>query len=124
MTPEQLDKARWAEACRRQDGNGYARKTQEYRELVVSNWTRPAPISPRLRAAREHAEKHWNSTCERKASEVDFLAGVAWAVEKAEPVVTAMGLPDEGYIFTPGWQIRKVIQTYRQEIRETPHEGQ
>lgn len=54
-----------------------------YRELVVSNWQPPPPVSPRVLAAREWPHNGSRFEAAKVAQEEAFLAGVAWAEKKA-----------------------------------------
>jgi len=126
MTPEQLDKARAEEAWRRSrhpiDGAINPRDAfNVYRELVVSNWTPPDPINPRVLAAREWLKDErptaydidtggWDNGMDIKA----FLAGFDAAVKLAKPLVEY--LEDAG-------QAEKERATYHQAIGGD-HEGQ
>lgn len=91
-----------------------------YLELQRDNWTPPDPISPRVRAAREWAKTHWANEGSRKASEVDFLAGFAAAVEKAA-VLRSVIRKTAGMFSTSAAVTSELLaadETYRQSIGE------
>ena len=151
MSPEELDKAKWAEAYDRAQraypggctiswkeyaSDFYRQMTVEYRQMTVENWT-PPPVSPRVKAAREALKGiyaasglHATDTAQTiDRGEYDyfdeaqgFLAGVAWAVEKAGPLDSAA--QDAARFYQEeGWDYRECLQrlfrtlaTYRQEI--------
>ena len=130
MSPEQLDKARDKEVERRieQQGTGGGEwpltRYDIYRELVISNWTPPDPISPRVMAAREWLKGNYTAGVaptidrgeyDRNLEVSAFLAGFAAAVKLAEPLVARFIYQTE----RPGLVDhvnREMITTYRQSI--------
>lgn len=138
MSPEELDKVRVKEARRLWDAQTDQEKAlagnpppiEIAARLAREGWTPPDPISPRLRAAREWLK---GPPCLFQPNAVDagsadyhetskaFLAGVAWAVEKAGPVVSALeafGNPRFAELrnLAVVAEAREITTTYRQEI--------
>ena len=126
MTPEQLDRARAEEAKRlwREQGaplSGSHVPIEIAARLAREGWTPPAPISPRLRAAREWLKVNMGldqgfldsdiyDDCDSSRA---FLAGAAWAVKKAEPLVEYL---NDAASSLNGGRADANLQTYRQEI--------
>ena len=144
MSPEELDKAKWAEAYDRAQraypggctiswkeyaSDFYRQMTVEYRQMTVENWT-PPPVSPRVKAAREalkgiyaasglHATDTAQTIDRGEYDDSDeaqaFLAGVAWAVKKAGPLVEYLNNDASSL---NGGRADANLQAYRQEIGE------
>ena len=127
MTPEELDKARVKEARRlwHEQGAPHPQPIYIAARLAREGWTPPAPISPRVKAAREWLKgKSIVPAVSRSidqgefdddAEAVGFLAGFAAAVKLAEPVVKEAKRLVEEYLDPDG---DDAITTYRQSIGE------
>ena len=109
MTPEELDKAKWDEACARADKEYVGtstirlcswvkqRSADHYRQMTIENWQPSPKPSPRVMAMREwlktvYAHDSHKGGIERgkydKIIEANsYQAGYAAAVKEAEPLV-------------------------------------
>jgi len=109
MTPEELDKAKWDEACARADKEYVGKSTirwvtqrsaDHYRQMTIDNWQPTPKPSPRVMAMREWLKatsglRQWGHWVDQGKHDDDtpaqaYLAGFDAAVKEAEPIVARL----------------------------------